>query len=114
MENIGTGLSMLCLEPSKSGLYSPPAPIMTVQSPDTDGPMGNSKGGAGNVNAVWADAESGKAAMAPNAASNGAEAARRTVLTAEERKKAWTTWFMDAPDLPLAFSGGSARVVWSD
>jgi len=27
-------------------------PTMTVQLPDTNGTMGNSKGGAGNVNAV--------------------------------------------------------------
>jgi len=52
MEKIGTGLSMLRFAPSKSGLYSPPMPTMTVQLPDTDGTMGNSKGGAGNVNAV--------------------------------------------------------------
>src|ERR1700676_1822634 len=89
MEKIGTGLSMLCLEPSKSGLYSPPAPTMTVQLPDTDGTTGNSNGGAGNVNAVWADARCGKAATAPNAASNGAEKVRRAVLPAEERRTDW-------------------------
>src|SRR5882672_4295725 len=79
---------------------------MTVQLPETDGRRGNSKGGAGNVNAVCADAGSGKAAMAPNAASNGAEKAPRTVLTAEERRKAWTTWFMEAPDPPWPFQEG--------
>src|SRR6267142_3830308 len=72
MEKIGTGLSMLRLAPTKSGLYSPPTPTMTVQLPDTDGTMGNSKGGAGNVKAVWADAESETAAMAARAVRTGA------------------------------------------
>jgi len=39
------------------------------------------------VNAVCADAESGKAAMAPNAASNGAEKARRTGLDRRRAEK---------------------------
>jgi hypothetical protein len=41
---------------------------MTVQLPDTDGTMGNSNGGAGNVNAVWADADVEAAPMAPSTA----------------------------------------------
>src|ERR1700732_4967871 len=52
MEKIGTGLSMLRLAPSKSGLYSPPTPTMTVQVPDTDGTMGNSKEFIARVRAV--------------------------------------------------------------
>src|SRR5258708_36970225 len=91
-EKIGTGLSLLRLAPSKSGLYSPPTPTMTVQLPDNDGPMGNSKGAAGNVNAVWADAESETAAMAPSAVSNGARNVWRATTAAEERKQAWTGW----------------------
>ena len=37
---------------------------MTVQLPDTGGSNGSSKGGAGKVNAVWADALSEKATIA--------------------------------------------------
>src|SRR6202011_1256470 len=105
MEKIGTGLSMLRLAPSKSGLYSPPTPTMTVQSPDTDGTIGSAKGGAGKVNAGWADAGSGKVAMAPNAASIGPKWARRAATAVEELKQAWTRWFIEAPDLPWVFSG---------
>src|ERR1700681_2932581 len=94
MEKIGTGLNMLRFAPSKSGLYSPPTPTMTVQLPDTDGTMGNAKGGAGKVNAVWADAGSGKVAMAPNVASNGPKWARRATTAPEERKQAWTGSFI--------------------
>src|SRR4029077_12839769 len=71
MEKIGTGLNMLRLAPSKSGLYSPPTPTMTVQLPDADGTMGNPKGGAGNVNPVGQDTDSVAAPSAASATSHG-------------------------------------------
>jgi hypothetical protein len=49
------------------------APIMTVQLPDTGGSNGSSKGGAGKVNAVWADARSKTATVALRAASVAAK-----------------------------------------
>ena len=70
MAKIGTGLSMLRLAPSKSGLYSPPTPTMTVQVPDTGGSTGNSKGGAGNVT-------NGSAIAADGTSINAMRAARR-------------------------------------
>jgi hypothetical protein len=41
MEKIGIGLNKLWFAPSKSGLYRPSAPIMTVQLPDTGGSNGS-------------------------------------------------------------------------
>ncbi len=64
MEKIGTGLSMLRLAPSKSGLYSPPTPTMTVQVPDTGGRTGNSKAGAGSVTSGSAVATAGTSVSA--------------------------------------------------
>src|SRR3984885_7441592 len=95
MAKIGTGLNMARLAPSKSGLYSPPTPTMTVQVPDTDGTMGNSKGGAGNVNAVWADAESKTAPMVPNAVRNAAKSVRCAPPLVDERTPARTASFME-------------------
>ena len=70
MEKIGTGLSMLRLAPSKSGVYAPPTPTMTVQVPDTGGRMGNSNSGAGNVT-------SGSAAATDGASISAVKAMRR-------------------------------------
>src|ERR1700738_3705872 len=114
MEKIGTGLNVYRLAPSKSGLYSPPAPTMTVQLPDTGGRKGNSKGGAGNVIAVWAATGPGKAAIAPAAASNRPERAWRATLAIQERKQAWTAWLIEVPGLPSIFLEGSVRVGRSD
>src|SRR5882762_6619404 len=94
MEKIGTGLNMLRLAPSKSGLYSPPTPTMTVQLPETDGRRGNSKGGAGNVNAVWADAESKTAPMVPSAVSNAAKSVRCAPPLVDGWRPAVTAFFI--------------------
>src|SRR6202795_5097666 len=107
---IGTGLNMARLAPSKSGLYSPPTPTMTVQVPDTDGTMGNSKGGAGSVNAVWADAESKTAPMVPSAVSNAAKSARGPPPLVDGRPLAWTARFMEC--LWLAGRFWQRRLVW--
>src|SRR3982074_2767017 len=109
MEKIGTGLSMARLAPSKSGLYSPPTPTTTVQVPDTDGTMGNSKGGAGKVNAVWADAESETAPMVPGAVSNAAKSVRWAPPLVDEWRPAWTACLIGGPLTPGAFLAGSAR-----
>jgi hypothetical protein len=69
-------------------------PTMTVQLPDTDGTMGNSKGGAGNVNAVWANAELVAFPTAPSAAKSEAKKivknARRGPPFVDVRRPAWT------------------------
>ena len=51
----------------------PSAPIITVQPPDTGGRKGSSRGGAGKLNAVCADARSQTTAIALDAASNAAK-----------------------------------------
>lgn len=56
IEKIGTGANLLPMAPSKSGMDVPSAPIITVQPPDTGGSKGSSRGGAGKVNAVCAEA----------------------------------------------------------
>src|ERR1700688_1921919 len=113
MAKIGTGLSMARLAPLKSGLYSPPTPTRTVQVPDTDGTMGISKGGAGTVSAVGADAESKTAPMVPSAVSNAAKSVRCAPPLVDERRPAWTACFIGGPLTPGAILAGSARVVWS-
>src|SRR5882757_4617039 len=99
---IGTGLNMLRLAPSKSGLYSPPTPTITVQLPDTDGTMGNSKGGAGNVNTVWADAELETASMLPSAVSNAAKTVRWAPPLVDDWRPTLTTCFIGGPLTPGA------------
>jgi len=87
-------------------------PTMTVQVPDADGTMGNWKGGAGNVNAVWADPES-TAPMAPSAVTNAANNVRCAPPLMDERRPAWTACFIGGPLTPGAILAGSARVVRS-
>src|SRR5436190_8174841 len=96
MEKIGTGLNKLWFAPAKSGLYWPSAPIMTVQLPDTGGSNGSSKGGAGKVNAVWADAPSKTAAVALRAASVAAKKVRCAPLV-EKRGAASMACFIKGP-----------------
>ena len=57
MEKIGIGRNFPFFDPTKSGVYSPPIPTMTVQLPEGEGSIGRSNGGAGSVNAVCADAD---------------------------------------------------------
>src|SRR5437762_13932787 len=98
MEKIGTGLNKLWFAPAKSGLYWPSAPIMTVQLPDTGGSSGSSKGGAGKVNAVWADARSKTAAVALRAASVAAKKARCAPLVEKRRAASMACFIKGASD----------------
>src|SRR5689334_25014026 len=68
MVKIGIGRNLLFFDPTKSGVYSPPMPTITVQLPDGDGSIGSSNGGAGSVNAVCADADCAVAMIVPSAA----------------------------------------------
>jgi hypothetical protein len=61
MEKIGTGLNMERVAPSKSGFSPPSPPIVTVQSPDTDGRNGSTEVGDGSVMTGCAKAANGKA-----------------------------------------------------
>ncbi|WP_334496603.1 hypothetical protein [Bradyrhizobium sp. AZCC 1678] len=98
MEKIGTGLNKLWFAPTKSGLYRPSAPIMTVQFPDTGGSNGSSKGGAGNVNAVWADARSKTATVALRAASVVAKKVRCAPLVGKRRAASMACFIKGASD----------------
>src|SRR4030088_244377 len=84
---------------------------MTVQLPDSDGTMGNSKGGAGNVNTVWADAELETASMVPSAVSNAAKNVRWAPPLVDEWRRALTACFIGGPLTPGAFFW-QGRLVW--
>jgi hypothetical protein len=98
MEKIGVALNKLRFAPSKSGLYRPSAPIMTVQLPDTGGSSGSSKGGAGKVNAVWADARSKTATVALRAASVAAKRVRCAPLVGKRRAAAMACFIEGTSD----------------
>src|SRR3569833_3766803 len=97
MAKIGTGLTLACLEPSYSGLYSAPRPTVAVQPPEGEGSPGSSKGGAGRVNAVCADTgtiETAKAAITTTAASGRV---RRISSAAASRSSSRPSKFKTAP-----------------
>ena len=100
-------MSFPFFDPTKSGVYSPPMPTMTVQLPEGEGSIGTSNGGAGNVNAVCADADCGIAMIAPNAARKAVSKVC-CALAAGSRAASSKCFIYRAPDRPC----WPGRLVW--